>query len=271
MIRIQDRRPVEFDYSFRPASYFRKGAKNELAEIASILLMSTTGCETSVIGQSGDGEVRYSVVGDGETEYTPFVPRSDGPLSFGEIIEFINGTAMVGDETPGGLVLGHINWHLGEGLVDEVRSLMSVKSDFYPELGSFYSTVICDHLENFEEEALRLDLQKARESLRQWALQGAMQVPANSQSVALSQSEVDFLSDLFGTDEQTARIFNDLEALPSGDRRSILEKLSLAVAEPPSLRKPDTYAAKIAQVMNAGKQTRIMKVAQTASQRLRRV
>jgi len=127
-------------------------------EIVRIDLASTTRDQISVRAMRVDDRIRYRVVGEYEEPLfqMPF-SSSNKPLSLAELVELVDGTSQPGDIYPGGLVTA--NWEAGFDAnqdVGEAMSFVSLKSDFYPDLGRYYELAAEDWIaaHKIDEEGL---------------------------------------------------------------------------------------------------------------------
>lgn len=116
--------------------------ENEI-EIARIVLASVTGDVASIRATPVGGEIHYRVVDEYESQFALCQSTSIKPLSFGELIDFINFSLQDGDEAIGGLAIGHIVGHIAHGEWDQNwHGFVTLKSAFYPALHLFYDEVI---------------------------------------------------------------------------------------------------------------------------------
>lgn len=120
-------------------------------EIARIVFASMTQDVISVRAQRTRGRIRYHVQDEYDTEFRQRRHATTLPLSLGELIQLIDTTKHPDPVAPGGLVWSHVRWHVREGFLDEARSLVSVESEFYTELGSYYDRVIAEYVDAKED------------------------------------------------------------------------------------------------------------------------
>jgi hypothetical protein len=136
-------------------------------EIARIDLASVTSDALQVRARPDDREIAYRVVDEYETEhgdpstwaYEVAPSRSVKPLTFGELIDLIDGTRRSGGISYGddrfdvGLIDGIINYNVYEGDQDlqAARNFFRVSSPFYRQLGAYYDA----RLEHWYEETVR--------------------------------------------------------------------------------------------------------------------
>lgn len=143
------------DLDFRPPTYWLGGTvavnveptgdlpplKPNEVEIARVEVAS--GELVSIRAEAMGGQIRYSVVDEFGDEGSTFdVPQrySDEPLTLGELIELIDGTRQTwaGAHTLTGLVEGFRQFYAEDVDPDELRTLVRVRSAFYPELDAYY-------------------------------------------------------------------------------------------------------------------------------------
>jgi hypothetical protein len=107
-------------------------------EIARISLESVTADQISVRARRIGGRISYSIVDeygdDGCINYAPHPRTSRAPLSMRQLVAMLDGACE-----HGGAVMSHTVWHVENvGPPEEYRHFVSVESDFYPDLGSYY-------------------------------------------------------------------------------------------------------------------------------------
>jgi hypothetical protein len=123
-------------------------------EIARICLASVTADVISVRARpEGDHRIRYRIVDEYEVEYILPFDESREPLTLGELIRVL-------EETPDsarsdvGLVLGPLAYNLegddGGGNPTEYHGFVTVRSEFYRELGSYFDPICEAYLERLE-------------------------------------------------------------------------------------------------------------------------
>ena len=101
-------------------------------EIARVALESTT-CDVTAVRarQRKDGGIRYRIVDEYRGSYRCSPQRSELPLTFGELLRFLDGANPDGSS----LVLGPLEGNTRCGTDPEtLRGFVTVRSDFYPEL-----------------------------------------------------------------------------------------------------------------------------------------
>lgn len=111
-------------------------------EIARVSLQSVTFDQISVRAEDYGDSIRLSVVDEYDTEFDlPFevIPE---PLTFGELVDFLDNTTSVGYVGGKGLVTGH--WwaqYISENhSIEEATDFASIESAFYPDLKAYYRT-----------------------------------------------------------------------------------------------------------------------------------
>jgi hypothetical protein len=124
-------------------------------EIARICLASVTADVISIRARpEGDHRIRYRVVDEYEWNYILPLEESQEPLTMGELIRIL-------EETPHparpnvGLVLGPLVYNLegddvAGGNPTEYHGFVSVRSEFYPELGSYFEPICEAYLYKLE-------------------------------------------------------------------------------------------------------------------------
>ena len=122
-------------------------------EIVRIVLASVTQDVISIRAWRSRSRICYRVVDEYNTEYSLAKKWSAKPLTFRELIDFMEQTSSTGDE--GGLVLSIIEMN-ADAMDDpqELRDFVAVSSDFYPELGCYYDMAVNRCLDKYvvEEE-----------------------------------------------------------------------------------------------------------------------
>lgn len=144
------------DLAFRPPTYWPGGGEPILVdaagddlpplrplevEIARVEVAS--GELVSVRAQDVGEQIRYRVVDEFEDEGSSFVvphEYSNDPLTLGELVELIDGTRQTwaGEQTLTGLVDGFEAFYADDVDADELRTLVHLRSAFYPELDAYY-------------------------------------------------------------------------------------------------------------------------------------
>jgi hypothetical protein len=111
-------------------------------EIARISLQSTLADQISIRASEVDGKIRYSVCDEYETDFELAFTESELPLTFGELIELINGSDHPESDMPGGLLTSHweqmLDWDYS---LDEAIEFASIESAWYPQIDSYYEQV----------------------------------------------------------------------------------------------------------------------------------
>ena len=118
----------------------------EEVEIARIAMESTTADIISIRAfMAADHLIHYRVVDEYETEFSQSITESSTPLSTAEIIHLID-TADGHDEP--GLVLPFLAMNAQYDNPENLRDFISVRSDFYPGLGSHYGCITDAYLDS---------------------------------------------------------------------------------------------------------------------------
>ena len=124
----------------------------EEVEIARVAMESTTADVISIRAfMAADHLIHYRVVDEYETEFSQSITESPTPLSTEELIHLID-TADGHDEP--GLVLPFLAMNAQYDDPENLRDFISVRSDFYPGLGSHYGGITDAYLDSLipEEE-----------------------------------------------------------------------------------------------------------------------
>lgn len=117
--------------------------------IARIALRSTTGDVIEIRARPGVPGIRYRIVDEYDTDFILPFDRSQEPLSMGELIDLIDRSQGMG-EVPG-LVLHFLDRSFGRGnrwgklhaeWLTSVRRFVTVSSEHYPDLGSYYEAAV---------------------------------------------------------------------------------------------------------------------------------
>jgi hypothetical protein len=114
-------------------------------EIARGAIASTTGDVQSVRARRAPGGIRVQVVDEYENEFSTGVRVYAQPLTLRELIDFIDGSDIQGEDGPeGGLVLGIVRAWYGYDPDRPERLLTAAwaSSAFYPDLGRYYEGAI---------------------------------------------------------------------------------------------------------------------------------
>jgi len=109
-------------------------------EIIRISLDSVTADQISILAGGVLGDIQYRIVDEYDTEYEPSITKSEQPLSLGELIRLLDETDNPFNGEEGGLVRNH--WeHIGQvSGAEEGIEFVSVRSAFYKQLASYYSS-----------------------------------------------------------------------------------------------------------------------------------
>jgi hypothetical protein len=126
-------------------------------EIARIAIASTTGDVISVRATHEADGIRYSIVDEYETEFTPTIERSKQPLSLRELIELIDGSSRGEDDAGVVLPILAMNYEYSDD-PETLTSFISVSSAYYPGLGAFYDERIDEWLGAQEAARNGIDL-----------------------------------------------------------------------------------------------------------------
>ena len=121
---------------------------NEEVEIARISVGAVLSDQVSVRARQENGRIKYAVVDEFETEFTPAFSESLVPLSLSELITFIDNTRRPKERFKGGLVQSYWNQILkeGGGLMQAAR-YARVESAYYPQLSAAYEQIAADWIE----------------------------------------------------------------------------------------------------------------------------
>jgi hypothetical protein len=144
------------DLAFRPPTYWPGGAEPVFVEPAGDLpplqpleveiarIEVASGELVSVRAEDVGAQIRYRVVDEFGDEGSSFVvphEYSNDPLTLGELVELIDGTRQTwaGEQTLTGLVDGFRAFYADDVDADELRTLVHLRSAFYPELDAHYA------------------------------------------------------------------------------------------------------------------------------------
>ena len=111
-------------------------------EIARVSLQSVTFDQISVRAEDYGDSIRLSVVDEYDTEFDlPFEMVAE-PLTFGELVDFLDNTTSVGYIGGKGLVTGHwwAQYISDNHSIEEATDFASIESAFYPDLKAYYRT-----------------------------------------------------------------------------------------------------------------------------------
>ena len=118
----------------------------EEVEIARIALQSVTADVISIRAfMEADHLIHYRVVDEYETEFSQPITESPTPLSTEELIHLIDTSDGHGEP---GLVLPFLAMNAEYDDPDNLRDFISVRSDFYPGLGSHYGCITDAYLDS---------------------------------------------------------------------------------------------------------------------------
>jgi hypothetical protein len=135
--------------------YLPRMGRDEV-EIARISLKSVTGDQISVRARRRSDRILYSIVDEYQGEYGGYElhPKSSRkPLSMRQLVDLLDSACE-----QGGAVMSPVVWPIEDGSssVEDMRGFVSVESDFYPELGSYYEarfeSYFAEHAEESEDE-----------------------------------------------------------------------------------------------------------------------
>jgi len=119
-------------------------------EIARISLESTTGDVISIRAKWQPGGIAYRIVDEYQTEFRVARESSEKPLTLGELIELIDGSAHPGIGTS--LALGYNNMNAEDCPRHELRHFTSITSSFYRKLEAHYENVFEEWVKEQESE-----------------------------------------------------------------------------------------------------------------------
>lgn len=140
-----------YDFSFRPESYWPRGARNvEEVDIARVTF-STSPRETFALkaARAERSRIAYRIVHEdvrGGKKRIRVEPASSArPLSFGELVEMLDAACYAGrcdprDECYRTVIWGTLQMHLEHcgGCGDDYASTVEVTSGYYPQLERYY-------------------------------------------------------------------------------------------------------------------------------------
>jgi hypothetical protein len=137
---LRDDIPYDLNEEFLPAY------EGDEVEIARMSLCSTTGDVISIRARHESDIISFRIVDEYETEFVCSPQQSLQPLAMSELIELID-TTRINGESGGGLVIGLLEEKLYGGYEpDELADFVTLSSDYYPELESYYEKRISDFL-----------------------------------------------------------------------------------------------------------------------------
>ena len=118
----------------------------EEVEIARVAMESTTADVISIRAfMAADHLIHYRVVDEYETEFSQPITESPIPLSTEELIQLIDNSDGHGEP---GLVLPFLAMNAQYDDPENLRDFISVRSDFYPGLGSHYGCITDAYLDS---------------------------------------------------------------------------------------------------------------------------
>ncbi len=129
---------VSMHPSLMGGEYLPQYAENEV-EIARISLKSTTSDQISIRAFGRDGDIRYRVVDQYESEYQLSIEGSHVPLSLSRLISLLEETSHPFDEAGSGLIRCHWESNQSFSSPEEAVDFVSIESAFYPDLCKYYS------------------------------------------------------------------------------------------------------------------------------------
>jgi hypothetical protein len=131
--------------------------RRDEVEIARISLKSVTGDQISVRARRRSDRIVYAIVDEYQGEYGGYElhPQSSRkPLSMRQLVDLLDRACE-----QGGAVMSPVIWPIEDGSssVDDMRGFVTVESDFYPELGSYYEArferYFAEHAEEAEDDS----------------------------------------------------------------------------------------------------------------------
>ena len=118
----------------------------EEVEIARVALKSTTADVISIRAfMEGDHLIHYRVLDEYDTEFSQPITKSPTPLSTEELIHLIDTSDGHGEP---GLVMPFLAMNAEYGDPESLRDFISVRSDFYPGIGSHYRQLTDSYLDS---------------------------------------------------------------------------------------------------------------------------
>jgi hypothetical protein len=122
-------------------------------EIARVVYASATQDVTSIRARRRNGRILYRVVDEYDSSFELARKSSSKPLTFGELINFINQTAQDEYESGNGIVFSVIDSNLEYGGEPQtLRGFVTVASSFYPELARYYAEATEAYLDSLAVE-----------------------------------------------------------------------------------------------------------------------
>ena len=126
-------------------------------EIARVELESVTGDVIQVRARLAEYGIHYRVVDEYGSRLVPTIERSDQPLSFGELVNLIDGTSHKGESQ-----IGLTDWYLdmnydgGSTEAVDLISFVTVSSAHYPTLERYYGDRTLAWYERIEAEEAQI-------------------------------------------------------------------------------------------------------------------
>ena len=122
-------------------------------EIARSVCASMTQDVTSIRARRRNGRILYRVVDEYEMPFELSRKSSARPLTFGELIDLIEGSQRKEEEIKRGLVFSIIDSNIHyDADPEDMRSFITVSSGFYPELATYYTLAIDAHIDALQVE-----------------------------------------------------------------------------------------------------------------------
>jgi hypothetical protein len=122
---------------------FRKGE----VEIARISLRSVTADQISIRARRVREQIRYQIVDEYALKYLCHPVSSDTPLCLGELVALMEHAS-----TGGSIIFPILAMNSRDSTPTELGSFITVTSDFYPDLGSYYRALTDAWLEERARE-----------------------------------------------------------------------------------------------------------------------
>ena len=136
--------------SFMGGEYLPAINENEI-EVARIELESTTADVISVRARWENGVYRYSVVDEYEEVYEVPVEQTSQPMSFKELIQFLNGVKRADENPCMGIVTLYAEFNMSCGSsYDNMVNFQRAYSDVYPEMTRYYDCYMPVYLKQVE-------------------------------------------------------------------------------------------------------------------------
>jgi hypothetical protein len=117
------------------------------AEIARTSLASVTSNQMVVYARKTSRNIRHSIVDEYDSLISKPYHLQKDPLSLGELIRLIDGSASPGGIGTGGMVFRHLDANY-DGHEEDLKGLVKVVSAFYPDLRPYYEAMIDAWLED---------------------------------------------------------------------------------------------------------------------------